>query len=137
MIAVTAAGGVIYREGKKGPDVLLIYRNGVWDLPKGKLEKGESVEECARREVAEEVGIPLPQIEKELIQTVHTYRRSGKEYKKTTHWFKMRTAVQENFTPEKREGIEQVGWVPLEQAKNKVGYSNLKAVLTAFENRLK
>lgn len=137
MIAVTAAGGVIYREGEKGPDVLLIYRNGVWDLPKGKLEKGESVEECARREVAEEVGIPLPQIEKELVQTVHTYTRNGNKYEKTTHWFKMKTGVRQDFTPQTKEGIERVEWLPLERAKQKVGYINLKKVLSAFKNSLK
>lgn len=136
MIAVTAAGGVVYRKRETGPEVLLIYRNGVWDLPKGKLEEGETVEVCARREVAEETGIPLPNIEGELTQTVHTYRRNGKAYKKTTFWFKMRTEEQGSFTPQIQEGIERVEWVPLEQAKQKVGYPNLESVIATFEDTL-
>lgn len=137
MIEVTAAGGVVHRRGKNGPDVLLIYRNSVWDLPKGKLEEGETIEKCARREVAEELGIPLPQIEKELVQTVHTYRRNGNNYEKTTYWFKMKTGVRQDFTPQTKEGIDRVEWMPLDYAKQKVGYANLKKVLAAFENSLK
>ncbi len=137
MTAVTAAGGVLYRKEAANFEVLLIYRNGVWDLPKGKLEEGESIESCARREVAEEVGISLPDIELPLVQTNHTYQENGTHIIKTTHWFRMLAGGRENFTPEKSEGIEAVEWMPLDIAEQKVGYENLKDVLQAFKNSLK
>jgi 8-oxo-dGTP pyrophosphatase MutT (NUDIX family) len=131
---LTAAGGVLYKQKKDKFEVLLIYRSGVWDLPKGKLEEGESIEDCARREVAEEVGISLPEIEARLTETYHEYRRDGKKYGKTTHWYKMSTDVQNSFTPEEQEGIEAVEWVDFDNALQRVGYENLEKVLTAFKN---
>ena len=53
---IIAAGGVVFRIEHEVVSILLIFRNGVWDLPKGKLEKGESIEMCASREVSEETG---------------------------------------------------------------------------------
>ncbi len=136
MISVTAGGGVLYRQRGDSFEVLLIYRNGVWDLPKGKLEGGESIKDCARREVAEEVGIPFPKIESGLTETYHEYRRNGKKYGKTTNWYKMWTEVQNNFSPEEAEGIEAVEWVELDSALRRVGYDNLEKVLTAFKNSI-
>jgi|AntRauTorcE11898_2_1112593.scaffolds.fasta_scaffold27735_1 8-oxo-dGTP pyrophosphatase MutT (NUDIX family) len=137
MIAVAAAGGVVYQKKEEGYEVLLIHRNGVWDLPKGKQEEHESIEECARREVAEEVGIPLPEIECFLTKTYHEYERDGKKYGKTTHWYKMRTDVQDNFRPEESEGIETVEWTDIDEAERRVGYENLNKVLKAFKNTVK
>lgn len=137
MIAVTAAGGVLYRKRAADWEVLLIYRNDVWDLPKGKLEDSESIEACARREVAEEVGIAPPNVECPLVQTNHTYQQNGSNFIKTTHWFRMKTEVDQDFTPEKAEGIEAVQWVAIADAEEKVGYENLREVLQAFKNSLK
>lgn len=131
---VTAAGGVLSREREGETEVLLILRRGVWDLPKGKIEEGETIPACARREVAEEVGCTPPELHEKLVTTYHEYEEEGKLYGKTTHWFAMQTEEDENFTPEKREGIEQVKWFPLSEARNNVAYQNLIDVLNALEN---
>ena len=113
--------------------MLLIFRRGVWDLPKGKKEEHESRIECARREVSEEVGCPLPEAYNELIRTYHEYEREGIQYGKTTHWYSMQTEMIRGFEPEKREGIEKTEWVPLDEARRRVGFENLVEVLLAFE----
>lgn len=133
---VTASGGVVYRQKEKDqPQVLLIFRRGVWDLPKGKLEMGETVEECAVREVAEEIGISnQPQIMAPLKNTYHEYEENGKKYGKTTHWFGMQlpSLPKNGFDPEVEEGIKKVKWVKLSEAKKLVGYENLVDVLNKF-----
>lgn len=135
---ITAAGGVLYQYENGTPLVLLIYRRGVWDIPKGKLEEDESIEECARREVAEEVGIALPEITAELTNTYHEYQENGRTMGKTTHWFAMKTPVRkvERFSPELEEQIQKVQWFPLEEAREKVGFDNLRTVLNSFEKEL-
>lgn len=134
---IRAAGGVLFRDPAEEdlPRVLLIYRLGVWDLPKGKLEEGESIEECAVREVAEETGLhELPDIVGDLPDTYHEYRRGGVHYGKTTHWFAMRLPAsdQHEFRPQKEEGIQKLKWVPAGAALEMVGYDNLKEVLQSF-----
>ncbi len=129
MINVQAAGGAVQQEKNGERHALLIFRNGVWDLPKGKKEAGESIEACARREVAEETGIALPAIERFLTKTYHQYKRNGKLYHKETHWFAMQSAGNALFTPEKEEGITKIQWVEVTEAMEKVGYDNLREVL--------
>lgn len=132
--SVTAAGGLVYRSLNKGQQVLLIFRNGVWDLPKGKLED-ETIQECAVREVAEEVGSSsLPTIERPLTKTYHEYEQRGIRYGKTTFWFSMKfLEAKDHFNPQTEEGIEEVKWVSLAEAQQKVGYENLVEVLKSFE----
>lgn len=137
---VTAAGGVVYRQRGDDVEVLLIFRRGVWDLPKGKLEEGETIRECAAREVAEEVGIhSLPEITHSLEDTYHEYDQDGIYYGKTTHWFAMKLSAEpaEGFNPQSGEGIEEVQWVALQEAKSSVGYQNLVDVLTSFEQLMR
>lgn len=100
-----AAGGKVLNANK---EVLFIYRFDKWDLPKGKLEKGESIEECAIREVVEECGIANLQIVKHLETTYHVYREKGKTILKTTYWFLMNTDYLGELTPQIKEGIAQV-----------------------------
>lgn len=134
MKQIDAAGGVLYRDGKEGPEVLLIFRRGVWDLPKGKRDTGESMRECAIREVAEEVGSSLPQIHAKLAETFHSYQDDGEKIGKTTQWFVMSTEDEAaSLKPERGEGIERLQWMPLQKAKSKVGYDNLLQVLQRFE----
>lgn len=130
---VTAAGGVLFEERDKDIEVLLIYRKGVWDLPKGKLEEGESVRECARREVSEEVGCPMPETYEEIARTYHEYDEGDLRMGKTTHWFSMETNISSGFKPEAREGIEKAEWYTLTDAKKRVGFDNLRTVLLGFE----
>lgn len=130
IIPVTAAGGVLYEVGSSPKKVLLIKRNGFWDIPKGKLENGETIEECAVREVEEEVGAKDLSIEKYLCDTYHTYQADGKKYGKTTHWYLMKCENSDfNFSPEVKEGITEVKWEELEQAKEMVEFENLVNVL--------
>ena len=129
---VAAGGGVVVRAGADGPEVLLIFRRGAWDLPKGKLDEGETVREAARREVAEEVGIDEDTITvtADLGVTVHGYVWPKREVYavKTTHWFGMTTTA-EAFEPEEREGIEAVAWVPWAEARARIGFDTLRELL--------
>lgn len=135
--AVTAAGGVLFKEEEQSamPRVVLIFRRGVWDLPKGKVEEGETVKECAIREVAEEIGFSeRPNIVGSLSETYHEYERNGIHFCKTTYWFAMTCSnwSGKDFEPEAAEGIEKVRLTPLDQAFKQVGYKNLADVLTSF-----
>lgn len=133
---ITAAGGVLYRGETDHPEVLLIFRRGVWDLPKGKRESGETPEICARREVAEEVGLQdLPEVRTYLADTLHGYEENGRHLEKQTFWYAMRSD-QEGLTPQEEEGIEKVEWVDLKEAEERVAFDNLREVLRAFRNWL-
>ena len=104
---VVAAGGVV--TNKKGK-VLFIYRNDKWDLPKGKLDKGETIEECALREVEEETGVEGLKIENFLHTTYHVFKRNGKYKLKEVHWYAMKTSFKGELKGQKSEGIEKVKW---------------------------
>lgn len=104
---VIAAGGIVTnKEGK----VLFIYRNDKWDLPKGKLDKGETLEECAIREVMEETGVTDLTIENFLRTTYHVFKRNGKYKLKEVHWYAMKTTYDGKLKGEKKEGIVKVKW---------------------------
>ena len=83
-----AGGGLVYN--KKG-EVLFIFRNGKWDLPKGGTEKGEEIELTAMREVEEETGVNQLKIIKKLQKTYHVFKRNGIYKLKITHWFEMKS----------------------------------------------
>ena len=102
-----AAGGKVFNSKN---EVLFIYRLGKWDLPKGKLEIGESIKECAIREVEEECGISNLHIENELQTTYHIFERNGKTFLKITYWFLMSTIYKGNLTPQLEEGIIKVAF---------------------------
>lgn len=133
MEKITAAGGVLYKIEGDAASVLLIYRRGVWDLPKGKLEEGEDVEECAIREVEEEVGCATPKSLGKLTTTYHEYDENGVSFGKTTYWFAMTTTTDNEFIPQTEEDILEVKWFSLEEAIDKIGYNNLKGVLNSFK----
>lgn len=111
---VEAAGGLV--QNQKG-EWLFIHRNDLWDLPKGKLEKGESIGECAVREVAEECGIEEPEIIKPLNTTYHTYTLKGQRILKPTYWYLMISSDESELIPQTEEGIDVVKWVPTNEAK--------------------
>jgi ADP-ribose pyrophosphatase YjhB (NUDIX family) len=100
-----AAGGKILNSNN---ETLFIYRFDKWDLPKGKLEQGESFEECAVREAGEECGISDLNIKKELATTYHIFKKNQKIILKITHWFLMHTKYSGDLTPQVEEGIERV-----------------------------
>lgn len=129
---IQACGGVLFRVKDAVVEVLLIYRRNYWDIPKGKLEDGESVAMCAVREVSEEVGIPIPMVVTRLGRTSHTYSEAGTMIKKTTDWFVMVT-LSDTFSPQLEEEIDEVRWINLKEAKKLVGFHNLRIVLGRFQ----
>ncbi len=106
---IEAAGGLVKNE--KG-EWLFIFRNGKWDLPKGKIEKGEAVKTAAVREVEEECGISGLSILKELPSTYHTYFLEEKNILKRTYWFEMLCKDTSQLVPQTEEGITDVKWIP-------------------------
>ncbi len=102
-----AAGGIVTNPYNK---VLVIKRNGIWDLPKGKKEKGEDHKTTALREVNEETGITDLAINRFFDTTYHIYDTYGEWTLKTTYWFVM-TSRSEEFTPQTEEGIEEVRYL--------------------------
>lgn len=109
MKKVIAAGGLVFNTQQ---ELLLIYRYGKWDLPKGHLEKGETLEQCALREVAEETGLEDLAISHTLGITEHTYfdKWLNSDAIKEVHWYTMITFSRTTF-PQLQEGIEWIRWV--------------------------
>lgn len=120
-----AGGGLVYNA--KG-EVLFIYRNGKWDLPKGGKEKGEEIDYTAMREVEEETGVGKLKIQDKLQKTYHVFKRNGKYKLKITHWYSMTTTFDGVLTPQANEGIEKVAWLNPEQVQEalKNSYENIK-----------
>lgn len=109
---ITAAGGLIKNEKD---EILMIFRRGKWDLPKGKLDEGESIENCAKREVEEETGLHKLELIKPLKISYHTYVQFGKHNLKETHWFLMKAASDEKFIPQTEEEISEIVWAKKEE----------------------
>ena len=106
---LAAAGGVVLDDEGH---VLWIQRNGKWDLPKGKLESGERLEEAAIREVEEETGISDLTLAGDAFTTFHTYEAGGIIHLKSTFWYPMRHAgIQTQGVPQSIEGITDVTWL--------------------------
>jgi 8-oxo-dGTP pyrophosphatase MutT (NUDIX family) len=105
---IEAAGGLVKHSSGK---YLFIERRGKWDLPKGHIERGESPEECALREVNEECGITGHEIVKPLEPSYHTYSWEGISYLKKTFWYLMRYEGDMKNEPQTEEGISKVEWL--------------------------
>ena len=103
---VIKAGGGLVLNNKK--EVLFIYRGNKWDLPKGRIEKGEKIDETAVREVEEECGITNVFIDEFLVITFHLFSHNGENRLKETHWYLMNSTHQGNLTPQLEEGITEV-----------------------------
>jgi 8-oxo-dGTP pyrophosphatase MutT (NUDIX family) len=104
---IEAAGGLVKNEKK---NILFIYRNDKWDLPKGKIEKGETVKEAAVREVEEECSIIINKLGEKICKTYHAYISREEVVLKKTHWFKMKCKGQNKLKPQREEGITDVRW---------------------------
>jgi 8-oxo-dGTP pyrophosphatase MutT (NUDIX family) len=125
---IEAAGGVVYN---KNNQILFIYRRGFWDLPKGKIDKGESKEMAAVREVQEETGLNEVELLDFITETYHTYR-TGKQKRilKRTYWYKMRT-IETDLVPQTEEDIEQAIWIRKDDflAQDQPVYGNIKTLI--------
>jgi 8-oxo-dGTP pyrophosphatase MutT (NUDIX family) len=127
-ILIESAGGLVYN---REDELLMIFRNGKWDLPKGKKEKGEEIESCAKREVQEECGVRNLEITEKLMDTYHIYTHNGKKVLKRTFWYKMKTDFDGELTPQTKEGITKVEWVMHEDLEEKLknSYGNIRELL--------
>lgn len=125
---VIAGGGKVYND--KG-DILFIYRNEKWDLPKGKIEGVESIEETAIREVMEETGVAGLEIIQALETTYHIFKRNGGYKIKITYWFEMKTGFGGDLYAQEFEGITKVAWLNPEEIKEalKNSYANIKLLI--------
>jgi 8-oxo-dGTP pyrophosphatase MutT (NUDIX family) len=106
-LPITAGGGVVRNDRD---EILMIFRKGKWDLPKGKLDKGEKIEDCALREVEEETGVKNTRIETPLTITYHVYDEFGKHILKETHWFNMKSPGVQPLVPQEEEQITGLEW---------------------------
>ncbi|HLW31974.1 MAG TPA: NUDIX domain-containing protein [Aequorivita sp.] len=122
---VEAAGGLVHNSKN---EILFIRRNKKWDLPKGKIEKNESHEQAALREVMEETGIKDLKINSYLMQTYHVFSRNDKFRLKITYWYDMFSDYDGPLIPESTEGIKKVKWKDFEKSKNALqdSYENIK-----------
>ena len=125
---IIAAGGKVINNKS---EILFIYRNKKWDLPKGKAEKNENISETALREVEEETGIKNLSILKPLDKTYHIFKRGGKNYLKTTYWFEMKSDFNGKFKPQKKEGITRVEWIGIENLSSVLpkSYANIRLLI--------
>ena len=122
---VEAAGGLVYNNEK---EILFIYRNSKWDLPKGGLKKGESFEEAAIREVEEETGVENLVIRGFITKTYHVFKRNNKFKLKITYWYEMYTEYKGDLIPQAKEGIKKAKWKNFEKSQRALQgcYENVK-----------
>ncbi|WP_445735466.1 NUDIX hydrolase [Mariniflexile sp.] len=125
---VVAGGGKVFNENN---DILFIYRNDKWDLPKGKIEGTESIEKTAIREVTEETGVGGLEITKPLETTYHIFKRNGNHSIKVTYWFEMKTSFKGDLYAQEEEGITKVEWLNPEQTQEALenSYANIKLLV--------
>jgi len=121
---IQAAGGLAYTPAQ---DVLLIFRRGKWDLPKGKLDEGESLETCAIREIEEETGLKNAILDGLIQKTYHTYQENGEDILKETFWYYMK-AEKQGLHPQTDEDIEECNWVTKETISSY--FSNMQPSVT-------
>lgn len=125
---VKAAGGVVCQDNR----ILLIKRLGVYDLPKGHLEAGETIEQGAMREVKEECGLEQVEITAHLTNTLHIYCRNENWYLKKTYWYAMTCSPHPTLIPQTEEDIEEVFWLATDQ-KDKIMTNTYPSLSEVFE----
>jgi ADP-ribose pyrophosphatase YjhB (NUDIX family) len=130
---IEASGGIVISEF----GYLVIERNGLWDIPKGKMERGENPKETAVREIEEECGIKNPIVTDFITETYHTYIHKGENVLKKTYWYKMAYSGESHLTPQKEEGITQVKWMTESEmfSIRKMTYGSINEVLDVFQEK--
>lgn len=126
---IEAAGGIVKRKKR----FLLIKRLGVWDLPKGKIDKGETTEKAAAREIEEECGISGLKLRKSIAETWHTYEFKGKKVLKRTHWFSFVYSGSETLKPQVEEDITEIRWMRKSQVRKALKHT-YPSIVDVFES---
>ncbi len=126
-----AGGGIVQQENG---NTLFIHRRGKWDLPKGKIEKGESIEVGALREVEEECNIKAT-LQRKIGETWHTYVQNDAHILKCTHWFAMRCSATEakNAKPQYEEDIHQIAWLSPREIREKVYPNTFRSIIEIYQ----
>ena len=125
---VVAAGGKVLNASQR---ILFIFRNGKWDLPKGKSESNETIDKTALREVEEETGVKGLSIIKPLEITYHIFKRNNQHQIKKTYWFEMFSDYDGDLKPQLDEGITKVKWIgpkKLKKVKKNI-YANIESLI--------
>lgn len=135
---IIAAGGLITNEKN---ELLMMFRRGKWDLPKGKVDEGETLEAAAVREVQEETGINNATLGKFVAITNHEYfeKRLNEDVFKETHWFAMQVNGESKLIPQTEEDIEKIIWADEAELKEclKNSYPNIKEIVEKFKEQSK
>ncbi|GEP90243.1 8-oxo-dGTP pyrophosphatase MutT, NUDIX family [Chitinophaga terrae (ex Kim and Jung 2007)] len=129
---IVAAGGLITNPGG---DILMLFRRGKWDLPKGKQDPGEDLETCALREVKEETGLFNVTLDHKLTETFHYYPMKSKKVLKHTYWYKMSFTGTELTVPQIEEDILDIEWIKPQNVNKylKFSYANIREVFRAAD----
>ena len=132
---IEAGGGIVQNEQN---EILFIHRLGKWDLPKGKLEKGETIELCAQREVEEETGVTNLSLKNKIGETYHIYQIKEKNILKISHWYHFSCPTLQNTTPQTEEDITEIKWIaPADFSKPLSNtYNNIIEITNAFLEKL-
>ncbi len=117
---VKAAGGVAKTPND---EVLLIRREGFWDIPKGMVEPGETLAQAALREVREETGIARLSLGPLITKTYHLYDKYGGWHLKQTSWFHMSASEKQSTLPQREEGITEALWVSTKECCQRLSHS--------------
>ncbi len=128
---IEAGGGIVQNEKK---EILFIFRLNKWDLPKGKVEKGEDLKQCAVREVEEETGVTGLKLKNKIGETYHTYNAFGKHFLKISHWYYMTCTNKQLLVPQTEENITEIKWVKTKDIKEPISntYASIKDILSKF-----
>ncbi|MEN7547075.1 NUDIX domain-containing protein [Rapidithrix thailandica] len=125
---IDAAGGIVLQQDK----LLFMKRRGKWDLPKGKVDEGESIETAATREVMEECGVQV-ELQDKLGKTYHTYTQNDQDIIKCTHWFLMNCVEDSQMQPQVEEDIEELRWFDRTQVEAIVFNNTFQSIKEIYE----
>jgi len=130
---MVAAGGIVENEEGK---FLFIFRRGHWDLPKGKLDEGETTEECAKREIEEETGIAGLKTNKLIGSTFHVYHEKQKQILKETIWYHFKYRGTDELIPQQEEDIDEARWVAQKDVSGLLSqsYASIRELFSRFSN---